>query len=607
MAKIPPSIESIKKAITAVAAEATNLSPAGIVTLNITIEIPPDETMGDLAFPCFSLAKELKKSPQQIASDITVSIKKLPKGIAAVRAMGPYVNFFLSPLIIAEIVLSNEGRKKTTASKRIATKASKEALKNKAPKKNKGRILIEYVSPNTNKPLHLGHARNGVLGDCIARMHEYLGSGVARTLLINDRGIHICKSMVAYELKNQELRIKNNSRLTPKSEGVKGDHFVGDYYVLYEKLLKEDPTIEDRARECLKKWEAGDKKTCALWKTMNSWTLAGMRETTKRLGFTFDKTYYESDIYTSGREIILQGLKDGVFKKDETGAVYADLEPFGLPNKILLRRDGTTLYITQDIFLAMKKWADFKPTTSIYVVGSEQDLYLKQLFAVLKLLKVPYADHLVHLSYGMVRLPEGKMKSREGTVVDADDLIDELVVLVTKEIRAREKDLSAREVKKRSETIALAALKYYLLAVGPSSDMIFNPKESIALHGKTGPYLLYAYARLRSITRKNKELRIKNLGGQQKNMYEYQSEKALLLALIYFKETVGKAVTTTNPSLLANYLHDLAKKTNDYYHTTRVLDAPEPARAARLLLMGKIADTLKAGLGLLGIQTIEKM
>lgn len=538
------------------------------------LELPPDETLGDLAFPCFALAKEFKKSPHAIAQDIATGIKKLPPEVAEVRAVGPYVNFFLNPATLAPCML----------------KASR-ALR----KRTKEKLVIEYISPNTNKPLHLGHVRNGVLGDAVARLAAYTGSRVSRALLVNDRGVHICKSMVAYQAEN-----KKNT--TPRSVGKKGDHFVGDYYVHYETLLKTRPEIEQHARECLKLWEGGDKKTRALWKKMNTWTITGMKQTMRRLGFTFDKTYYESDIYTSGRDIILEGVKKEVFKKDETGAVYADLEPFGLPNKILLRQDGTALYITQDIFLAYKKWKDFAPTSCIYVVASEQDLYFRQLFAVLKLLAIPFADHLVHLSYGMVRLPEGKMKSREGTVVDADDIMDELVALVRAEIVKREKNLAPATIKKRSETIALAALKYYLLLVGPHSGMIFNPKESVALQGKTGPYLLYTYARLRSIARKARAKKIKT-----KDAYDYRDEKKLILALLHFEETVDSAARTFNPSLLAQYLWDLAKKTNDYYHTTPVLKSPEPTRTARLLLIARIADTLKTGLLLLGIKTVEKM
>lgn len=574
----------------------------------IPIETPPDEKMGDLAFPCFALAKELKKSPAHIASDVAGAIKKLPPEVERVQAVGPYVNFFLNPAVIAVDVLKTLKMGSGTHS---LPKLSQTPL-------SKGKIVIEYVSPNTNKPLHIGHARNAFLGESIARIYEHFGHTIVRACLVNDRGIHICKSMVAYQQQNQESRIKNQALPTPQNTGKKGDHFVGDYYVLYNTLLEKHPEIENRAKECLQKLEAGDVQTRALWKKMNGWVFAGMTETYKRLGISFDTTYLESEMYTKGKDIIMKGLSKGTFKKDETGAVYADLSSFNLPNKILLRKDGTAIYITQDVYLAFKKWKEYKPTASLYVVASEQDMYFKQFFAVLALLKIPYAKHLAHVSYGMVRLPEGKMKSREGTVVDADDLLDELVALAKKELEKRQldpglcrddKENSESEIKKRSEAIALAALKYYLLAVGPESDMIFNPKESIALQGKTGPYILYTYARLKSIARKagkGKNSRIPASAGMTDG-YNFFAEKPLVVALLYFKDTIEKATASCNPSLLANYLWDLAKKTNDYYHGTPVLKSSEPARSARLLLIAKIADTLKTGLSLLGIETIEKM
>ncbi len=553
-----------------------------------SIEQPPDEKLGDFSFPCFALAKELKKSPVEIAKILAEHITKLPPIISSVTATGPYVNFFLDPKVIMRKLLRTE-------------RLDPRLLRNDKKKKT---VVIEYVSPNTNKPLHLGHIRNATLGDSVARLNEYEGKRIIRTCLVNDRGIHICKSMVAYQrmLSSQRKTLGD----TPKSTKKKGDHLVGEYYVLYETLLKKDPDIEMSAQECLRKWEAGDKKTRALWKKMNSWVFNGMDATYKRLGIYFDKTYLESDMYTQGKDIIMKGLSTGVFNQDETGAIYAGLETFNLPNKILLRKDGSTIYITQDIYLALKKWQDFKPDASVYVVGSEQNLYLQQLFAVLKLLHVHYADHLTHLSYGMVRLPEGKMKSREGTVVDADDLIDELVGMVREEITKRDENTPEKEIKKRSETIALAALKFFLLIVGPSSDMTFNPKESIALHGRTGPYILYTYARLKSIARKAGASKIKAQESKLKD-YDFLEEKKLAVTLMYFEETIHKAALQSNPSLLANYLYELAQNANDYYHATPVLKAAPHIRTARLLLMARIADTLKMGLGLLGIKTIEKM
>ncbi|MDP2630286.1 MAG: arginine--tRNA ligase [Candidatus Uhrbacteria bacterium] len=537
------------------------------------LETPPDEKLGDFAFPCFALAKELKKSPVDIARALADTMTKLPPEIASVHATGPYVNFFVNPAVLAKKLLQE---KKSQTKKRGA------------------KIVIEYVSPNTNKPLHIGHARNAFLGDAVARMYEYLGNTVVRTCLVNDRGIHICKSMVAYQ--------EDGASATPTNTKKKGDHLVGDYYVLYNTILQKDPSIEERAKECLQKWETGDARTRALWKKMNTWVLKGLNETYKRFGIAFDKTYLESDLYTHGKDIILKGFDTGAFKQDETGAVYADLEQFNLPNKILLRKDGTAIYITQDIYLAFQKWKEHKPSASLYVVASEQDMYFKQFFAVLKLLGVPYADHLIHLSYGMVRLPGGKIKSREGTTADADALLDELESMVTKEIVKREKDLNGAEVKKRARAIALSAFKYFLLVVGPKSDMIFNPKESIAIHGKTGPYILYTYARLKSILRKSHAVT-----ATFDNSYDFAAEKPLLKQILFFPHAIQEATTTTNPSLLANYLYSLAQSTNDYYHTTSVLKAGDTERASRLLLIAKIADTLKEGLALLGIHTIEKM
>ncbi len=522
---------------------------AGVAVDSSFIETPPDEKLGDCAFPCFSLAKELKQSPVDIAKKIAGGIQKLPRAILSVSATGPYVNFFLDPRIIASQLLQTKARDSHS----------------RRNNKKKQTIVIEYVSPNTNKPLHLGHARNAVLGESVSRLNEFLGKKVVRTCLVNDRGIHICKSMVAYE-EGARIEDRGSKKLPmPKSTEKKGDHLVGDYYVLYETLLKKDPSMEEKARECLKLWEAGDKKTRALWKKMNAWVFKGMNETYKRLGISFDKTYRESEMYLFGKDIIMNGLKKGVFKQDETGAVYADLEQFNLPNKILLRKDGTTLYITQDIYLALEKWKNFKADTLIYVVGSEQNLYLQQLFAVLKMLGVHCAQHLTHLSYGMVRLPEGKMKSREGTVVDADDLIDELEALVAEEVKKRDEKISKKELASRVQKIAIAALKYYLLVVGPASDMIFNPKESIALHGRTGPYVLYTYARLKNILRKarvqGRGSRVKGRGGTQ---YDFRPEKTLLLHLLKFEEMVQRAAEESNPALLATYLGELAQSANDY-------------------------------------------
>ncbi|MEK7619102.1 MAG: arginine--tRNA ligase [Patescibacteria group bacterium] len=574
-------METIKKRI-ANALKNSLKKMGGVAPLAIEslLESPPDSTLGDLAFPCFSLAKELRKSPAQVADELACALPKAAD-VDRVSAAGPYVNFFLNARALAALANSKTPKKKKT----------------------KGTIVIEYVSPNTNKPLHLGHVRNAVLGDSVARILEATGNTVVKTCLVNDRGIHICKSMVAYLEEGKKLEVRGKRLPTPKSEDTKGDHFVGNHYVLFERKLKDDPSLMESAQECLKRWEAGDRRTRTLWKKMNTWVLAGMKETYRRLGIDFDKTYFESQIYDKGKDLILKNLNKGVVVRDETGAVYADLSTWNLPNKILLRKDGTCLYITQDVYLAVQKAKDFKARSSIYVIGSEQDLYLKQLFAVLDLFKFVWAKNLRHLSYGMVNLPEGKMKSREGTVVDADDLLDELETLARVEIQKRDAALSQKEASRRAKTIALSALKFYMVDVSPKSEMTFDPKQSIAFQGHTGPYLLYTVARLESILRKAKKSRAPVRGAA----YDWLAEKQLLLSLLQFDDITRRAAAELNPSVISHYLFDLAQKINDYYHTTPILSAPESIRQSRILLIARLSGTLKQGLDLLGIKTLEKM
>jgi len=460
-------------------------------------------------------------------------------------------------------------------------------------------VVIEYVSPNTNKPLHLGHVRNGVLGASVAALLETVGYDVTKTMLVNDRGIHICKSMVAYQRQNTDPK----TAATPNNTGKKGDHLVGEYYVSFETISQADESIKEEAQTCLRTWESGDKATHKLWKQMNSWVLKGHAETFKTLGISFDATYFESEIYTEGRDIIIRGLKKGLVQQDETGAVIADLSKYNLPPKVLLRQDGTALYITQDIFLIAQKKKDFKPLRSIYVIGSEQDLYLKQLFAVAEILGVSKASALYHLSYGMVNLTEGRMKSREGTVVDADDLVHSMQEMVRSEITARETNVAAAALAKRSHTIAIAALKFYMLDVTPQTGMTYNPKEAIALQGRTGPYLLYTYARLRNVLRKNKTpLKWTAVKG-----YSWHQEKHLILQLAAYPTVVAQAAADYNPSHLAKYLYDLAKLATELYHQAPILNAPEAERTARLILIDQVTGVLKRGLALLTIDTLETM
>jgi arginyl-tRNA synthetase len=540
------------------------------------LEVPPQQEMGDFAFPCFGLAKIEKKSPLLIASELTEKIRKvLPKEISGIEVKSAYVNFFVNKRFLAESVL-------------------KEALKKKygSNKLGKGKkIVIEFPSPNTNKPLHLGHLRNMSIGDSVVHLMEFCGNKVIRTNLNNDRGVHICKSMIGY--------LKYGKGKTPKSEKIKSDHFVGDYYVLFSKDAKENPKLEEDALEMLKKWEDGDMEIGALWKCMNQWAFEGFEKTYKTFGLKFDKEYFESKIYKKGKEIVEEGLKKGIFKKREDGAVVIDLTSEGLGEKVLLRADGTSIYITQDMYLAKLKDEEFDVDGSMYVVANEQDYHFKVLFSILKKLGYKFADKLHHLSYGMVELPEGRMKSREGTVVDADDLIEDTRKIAEENIKAREK-LSAEELQDRSLKISLAAIRYTLLKVDLLKNITFNPKESLEFEGNTGPYLLYSYARASSIVRKVKKLKAKM------EIFDLsKQESALLTKIGNFPEVVEQAYNQLAPNLIANYAFELCQTFNEFYHEHQVIGSKE--EAFRLKLIEAFRNVLKSSLNLLGIKELEEM
>ncbi|MDP2656552.1 MAG: arginine--tRNA ligase [bacterium] len=553
---------------------------------------PPQTEMGDIAFACFPLTILAKKAPPMIAIDLAIALnksktlQKLP--ITKIVATGPYVNIFFNPDTFAKELLPT-----ILKHKHFGTGSAKQ----------KEQIMIEYVSPNTNKPLHVGHTRNAALGASIAKLLISQGHTVTKTKVVNDRGIHICKSMVAYQEAIQEAKEKKQSVPTPQNTGIKGDHFVGDYYVAFDAQAKKSEAIIEEAQNCLLKWEANDKKTRALWKKMNIWALDGHNQTYKELEITFDDTYLESDMYTKGKDMILNGLKKKIFTTDETGAVMADLSKYNLPNKVLLRQDGTTLYITQDIYLAVHRAKQLKLDRAVYVVGAEQDLYFKQLFAILDILGYKWAKKLYHASYGMVTLPEGKMKSREGTVVDIDDLLAELETLARQEICQREASLSKKEIQHRGHTIALAALKYYLLHSDPQNPVMFNPKESISFQGNTGPYLLYTYARFKNILQKGKY----HSGVSVPKGYDFEGEKSLLLHLATFPQEVRTSALEYNPAKIARYSYTLAKKLNEYYHEVPVLKAPPIARTARLTVIDSALRTLQNALDLLNIPTLDHM
>jgi arginyl-tRNA synthetase len=538
------------------------------------IEVPPTESMGDFAFPCFPLARLLKKSPAQIAQDLKVKMEG--QGcIDKVNAVSGYLNIFVNAPSLARSVLADVGTG-AFGQRSIVRK-----------------VVVEFASPNTNKPLHLGHLRNISIGESVSRILDFCGNRVVRASINNDRGVHICKSMLAY--------MEFGAGKTPESEGIKSDHFVGDYYVLFNKQVATDESWNERAQELLRKWEAGDGPTLDLWKKMNGWALDGFTATYRLFGIAFDKEYFESRIYKNGKEIILDGLDRGIFKKRADGAVYADLTPENMGEKVLLRPDGTSVYIVQDLYLAELKEKEHGYDLSLYVVGNEQEHHFAVLKAIFKQLGLPLADKIVHLSYGMVELPEGKMKSREGTVVDADDLIKETQALAKSEIGERYQ-LSAEALEERSLKIALAAIKYQLLKVDFAKTMVFDPKKAIAFEGDTGPYLLYSYARAASILRKASANAI---SGAEPPALLDPSELRLVKKLGGFPDAVSFSYEKLSPSIIATYGFELAQSFNEFYHACPVIGSD--AAGFRVALVKGFMSVLKKCLWLLGIEEIEEM
>jgi arginyl-tRNA synthetase len=549
------------------------------VKAEISLESPPNPEMGDYAFPCFILSKELKKAPNQIAEELAKKIK-LNKYLKKVEVQGPYLNFFLNKEELAKEVLPRIEKEKDSYG----------SSKNGKQKQ----VMVEFSQPNTNKPMHLGHLRNIFLGESVSNIINSVGNKAIRANIYNDRGIHICKSMYAYQKWGKG-----------KKPNKKSDHFVGDWYVLFSKKAEESEKYEKEAKNMLSKWEDGDSETIELWKKMNKWAFDGFNETYKALGVKFDVEYYESDIWNYGRNIVMEGLKKGIFKKDSEGAVYAELEPFGIPNKILLRSDGTTIYMTMDLHLAKQKFEDYPNLSkSIYVVGNEQDMHFKQLFKIAELMKYKFAKKMFHLSYGMVNLPEGRMKSREGTVVDADDMIEEMTKLAKKEIEQRHKDIKKQELNKRAGQIGLGALRFYMLKVDHARDMTYNPEESISFEGETGPYVQYAHARCCSMLKKSplKEIRTVDF-----KLLKHPKEIALVSILGDFPETVKDAAEHHKPAMIARYLLDLAKSFNEFYESCPVIQEDKNLLKARLLVVDCVRQVTKNGLNLLGIESPEVM
>ncbi|MGE9616747.1 MAG: arginine--tRNA ligase [Solitalea-like symbiont of Acarus siro] len=547
------------------------------------------EFKGDLSLVLFHIAKHLLKSPVDIADQLTACLKENIIEIREINYVKGYLNIELSNKFLYNVFKS------------VINTNNYFNLPQHGQK-----VLIEISSPNTNKPLHLGHIRNNVLGDSMSKIFQSLGFKVIKTNLVNDRGIHICKSMLAWK--------KFANSQTPEQANIKGDHFVGRYYVLFEtenkkqQLNETETPFMQQAREMLIKWEQKDEETIKLWREMNNWVYSGFTETYKKLNIDFDKIYYESDTYLLGKKIVLEGLEQKIFYQKPDRSIWVDLTNYGLDEKVLLRSDGTSVYLTQDLGTAELKYTEFKPDKSIYVVGSEQDYHFKVLFLTLKKLDKKYADSLYHLSYGMVDLPSGKMKSREGTVVDADDIIDKMYDTAKEHASTQDKLKTLTEEEKDDlyNKIGIGALKYYLLKVESKKRITFNPNEAIDIQGHTGPFIQYTHARITSLLEKSKITEF----NYEDNFEINQTERDLIILITKYKEILWQSAKEYNPSLLANYLFELAKLFNKFYHEEQILNPKETLgskQVFKLQLANLIKSAIKQGLNNLGIEAPDKM
>ena len=565
----------------------------------LTINTTKPEFDGDYTLVLFSFVKQLKKSPELLGAEIGEAlVKTSPYIFTAHNVIKGFLNLTIADNYWINFLQANYDN---------STFGSKPA--------NGRKVMVEYSSPNTNKPIHLGHLRNNFLGWSVAQILKQSGYETVKSCIVNDRGIHICKSMIAWQL------FANGA--TPQSTNTKGDHFVGEYYVRfndeYKKQVEElvvggmakddaekEAPIMKGTQQMLVDWENGKPDVIELWKKMNGWVYEGFDVTYKRIGSDFAKTYYESETYLPGKKFVEEGLKQGVFFRKEDGSVWIDLTEEGLDEKLVLRKDGTSVYITQDLGLAQEKYEDFKYDESIYVIADEQNYHMKVLKLILKKLGKPYADGIYHLSYGMVELPSGRMKSREGTVVDADDMIDEMVNVAknkTEEL-GKVKDFTTGELKELYDIIALGALKFFLLRVDPKKRMIFNPEESIDFHGFTGPFVQYTHARIKSILRKEQGARNKVQVGTSL----LKLEKDLIILLEQYPAVIEQAVVEHNPSVIAIYAFTLSKSFNTFYTEHSVMNAEsEEKKQLRLQLATMTANVIASGMGLLGIRVPERM
>ena len=587
----------------AVQAVAT-LYGAQVDAAQIQIQKTRPEFEGHLTLVTFPLLRQSHKRPEETGEDLGQYLKENTALVSAYNVVKGFLNLVIAP----QAWLGLLGEINADPQYGLVSATEESPL-----------VMIEYSSPNTNKPLHLGHVRNNLLGWAVSQIAAANGNRVVRTNIVNDRGIHICKSMLAW------LRWGNGE--TPESSGKKGDHLIGDYYVLFDKHYREEvhalmaqglsedeakqeaPLIKE-AHEMLVKWEQGDTEVRSLWEKMNTWVYAGFDETYKALGVSFDKIYYESQTYLEGKEKVEEGLKKGIFYRRPDNSVWADLTGEGLDEKLLLRSDGTSVYMTQDIGTAKLRFQDFPIDKMVYVVGNEQNYHFQVLSILLDKLGFEWGKGLVHFSYGMVELPNGKMKSREGTVVDADDLVAAMIAdaRATMDAAGKNDDMTEEEKQETARIVGMGALKYFLLKVDARKNMLFNPEESIDFNGNTGPFIQYTYARIRSVLRKAAEQGLNVEAGLPANVEISTKEEELIQHMAQFAEVVRTAGQDYSPSVIANYCYDLVKEYNQFYHDFSILKEEDEAKKMfRLVLSKNVAQIVKNGMGLLGIEMPERM
>ncbi|MCI6563381.1 MAG: arginine--tRNA ligase [Sodaliphilus sp.] len=591
------SIDNILAQATADAVKA--LYGAEVAAESIVPSTTKKEFEGNLTIVVFPFLKASHKRPEDTAQEIGEYLVANCEAVEKFNVIKGFLNITIKPSFWTSVLQSveateNFGFKPVTDDSRL--------------------VMIEYSSPNTNKPLHLGHVRNNLLGFSLAKIMEANGNKVVKTNIVNDRGIHICKSMLAW--------LKWGNGITPEKAGKKGDHLIGDFYVAFDKHYKEElqqlmdggmtkeeaeanSALMKEARTMLKKWEDGDEEVRSLWRTMNEWVYAGFDETYARMGVSFDKIYYESNTYLEGKEKVLEGLEKGIFYRKDDNSVWADLTADGLDQKLLLRTDGTSVYMTQDIGTAKLRFQDYPIDQMIYVVGNEQNYHFQVLSLLLDKLGFSWGKDLIHFSYGMVELPNGKMKSREGTVVDADELMDEMIATARKMSEGRLKGVPEDEMDDVYRIIGLGALKYFILKVDPRKNMLFNPQESIDFNGNTGPFVQYTYARIRSVLRKSDEAdAATDITAYEPN----EKEIEIIQRIADFPSVVSEAGRTYSPALIANYVFELAKGYNQFYHDYSILKEENGvARAFRLHLSRTVADIIRRGFSLLGVEVPERM